>query len=131
MVKSAFKKCILLQKFLLINWILEKKFNLLIFCRFLRWRIRTFQYCIICHIWTSNMTFRGGGGQIQKLTPPPSVHLGFQDPNRNRIKIAQKLLLFKPLKNGFINTCLNRVNIEFKTEVFFLILVFQGVNNHL
>ena len=44
---------------------------------------KSFQWCIICHIWTSNMGFRGGGGG--KLTPPQHI-LVFKYPSRDRVK---------------------------------------------
>ena len=48
-----------LQKFYYITGFWDKKFN---FCKFANFfadsKSRAFQWCIICHIWTSNMWFR-------------------------------------------------------------------------
>ena len=45
--------------------------------------VRALQQCIICHIWTSNIEFKGGG---VKLPPVPQHILVFKYPSRVRVK---------------------------------------------
>ena len=60
------------QTFLLYNWILQKKNSIFansqFFLQILKVEHKSFPI-IICHIWTSNMGFREGGGSNW---PPPS-----------------------------------------------------------
>ena len=60
--------------------------NLQFFCRLKKNSTRAFQWCIICHFWTLNIGFRGGG---VKLTPPQRI-LVFKYPSRDRVKVTHK-----------------------------------------
>ena len=79
----------LAQIFLLHNWVLQKNsiFANLHFLADSKSREMELSNDVsICHIWTSNMKFRGVGGILV-----------VKYPNRDRVKIARKLLLFQLL----------------------------------
>ena len=84
------EKTFLRTFFYYITGFCKKKYN---FCYFLHiLKVKQFQWCINCHISTSNMWFwEGGGGQIN---PPPQCKLVFKYPSRNRIKIYELERLF-------------------------------------
>ena len=73
------------QTFLLYDWNFQKNLFLqtCIFLQILK-VVRALQQCIICHIWTSNIEFKGGGGG--KLPPVPQHILVFKYPSRVRVK---------------------------------------------
>jgi hypothetical protein len=58
-----------------------------LFCRFYKYSLRDLQLCIICHIWTSNMGFKGEWVQI---APPSPAYPGFQVPRPSRDRVMIK-----------------------------------------
>ena len=67
------EKTFLRTFFYYITGFCKKKYNFCYFLHILKVKQRAFQWCINCHISTSNMWFwEGGGGQINPS--PPSVY---------------------------------------------------------
>ena len=85
---KAFQKCIFY--YFLDNLFCKLDFaKNFYFCKFANFfadsKSKVQELSIICHIWTSNMRFKGGGGgQID----PPQLILVFKYPSRDRVKLS-------------------------------------------